>query len=106
MNLDIVDRLVLLKHLPREGDIVSLRILQKLKLTLGFSEEEIKKYDLVTNPETGDVKADWSKNEEVDIPIGEKATDIIVDTLKKLSKEKKLPEPAIELYEKFIPTTE
>ena len=103
MNLSVLERIQLLQFLPREGDIITLRILQTLRLTLGFKEEEIKEFRLDTNDETGITT--WDSSKDVDIPIGEKATDIILDSLKKLNMEKKLPENAILLYEKFIPTT-
>ena len=104
MNLNVLERIQLLQFLPREGDIITLRILQTLRLTLGFKEEEIKEFRLDTNDETGITT--WDSSKDVDIPIGEKATDIILDSLKKLNAEKKLPENAMVLYDKFIPTTE
>lgn len=102
MNLNVLDRMLLLEFLPREGDIASLRILETLRLSIGFSEDEFKEFNLKTSEETG--LTTWENDKEVDVPIGEKATDIIVDTLKKLDREKKLPNTAIELYDKFIPT--
>jgi len=104
MNLNVLDRIHLLQFLPREGDVVSLRILQTLRLSLSFTEDEVKKFNLIVDAETE--LTTWENDEELDIPIGEKATDIIVDTLKNLSKEKKLPDTAIGIYDKFIPTTE
>jgi len=104
MNLNVLDRIHLLQFLPREGDIVSLRILQTLRMSISFTEDEIKKFGLNTDQETA--KTTWDDDEEVDIPIGEKATDIIVDAFKKLNAEKRLPDTAIDLYDKFIPTTE
>lgn len=104
MNLNVLDRIQLLQHLPREGDILSLRILQTLRTSIGFSEKEIKEFGLESDEETN--QTTWESDEEVDIPIGEKATDIIVDALKKLNEEKKLPDTAIDLYDKFIPAIE
>ena len=104
MNLNVLERIQLLQHLPREGDIVSLRILQTLRMSIGFTEDELKRFDIKTDQETNITT--WDNDEEVDIPIGEKATDIIVDALKKMNTEKKLPDTAIDLYDKFVPTTE
>ncbi len=104
MNLNVLDRIQLLQFLPHEGDIVSLKILQTLRLAIGFGEKEIKEFGLETNKETN--RTTWENDKEVDIPIGEKATDIIVDALKGLNNEKRLPDTAVDLYEKFIPTTE
>lgn len=102
MNLKVLERIQLLQFLPEEGDIVSLRILQTLRLAIGFSENEIKEFGLKTDTE----RTTWESDREVDIPIGEKATDIIVESLKKLSTDKRLPNSAIDLYDKFIPTIE
>lgn len=46
------------------------------------------------------------KNGEAEIPIGEMATGIIMDELRKLDKQKNLSIQALPVYEKFIPTIE
>lgn len=101
MNLSILERLVLLKVLPKEGDYATLKILTTLRLTLSFSEDEMKAWGISGDPATG--RTDWKVNGEADIPIGEKATDIVVDALKGLNREKKLPLEAMSVYDKFIP---
>ena len=65
--------------------------------------EEVKEFGITSDLEARTTS--WEKNGEAEIPIGEKATDIIVDAFKKLDREKKLAEEMIETYEKFIPTT-
>lgn len=108
MILDISERLTLLTILPHEGDYASLKILNQLRLSLSFTEEEIKEWGIIGDPEknmTSWANPNETDSQEAEIPIGEKATDIIVEALKKLDSEKKLPENALEVYEKFIPTT-
>lgn len=102
MNLSVLERLVLLVALPKQGDYATLKILMNLRLSLSFTEEEIKEWGITSDPETG---TSWEKNGEAEIPIGEKATDIIVDAFKKLDREKKLAPEMIDTYEKFISTT-
>jgi len=104
MNMSVLERLVALSILPKEGDYATLKILTSLRLSLSFTEEEMKAWEITTNPENG--RTSWKEDAEVEIPIGEKATDIIVDALKKLNHEKKLMAEGMSLYEKFIPTTE
>jgi len=104
MNLSILERIVLLKVLPKEGDYATLKILTNLRLSLSFTEEEIKKWGITSNPKEGSTS--WSENGEAEIPIGEKATDIIVSAFKKLNREKKLMPEMMGTYEKFISTTE
>ena len=104
MNLSVLDRLVLLKILPREGDYASLKILTNLRLSLAFTEDEIKAWEIKEDPDNQ--RTLWKVDGVADIPIGERATDIIVDALKKLNREKKLSVEDMTIYEKFIPTTE
>lgn len=104
MNMSVLERLVALSILPKEGDFATLKILTNLRLSLSFTEEEIKKWEITADPKTG--RTSWREDAEAEIPVGEKATDIIVGALKKLDREKKLPAEAMSLYEKFIPTTE
>jgi hypothetical protein len=99
MKLDILERLLLLNILPAEGNVVTLRIIQDLKTKLGFTEEEIKKVNL--RQEEGRVAWD-DTTYVVEIPVGEKATDIIVAALNKMNGENKLTESHIPLYERFV----
>ena len=43
-KLTMAERFILLNNLPREGDLVTFKILRKLRETLSPSEEEIKAY--------------------------------------------------------------
>jgi hypothetical protein len=104
MNLSVLDRLVLLKILPKEGDYATLKVLTNLRLSLSFSEDEMKDWGITGDAATN--RTSWQVDGKADIPIGEKATDIIVDALKKLNREKKLSFDDMTIYEKFIPTTE
>jgi hypothetical protein len=104
MNLSVLDRLVLLKILPKEGDYASLKILTNLRLSLSFTEDEMKGWEIKEDQENQ--RTVWKVDGIADIPIGEKATDIIMDALKKLNREKKLTVDDMTIYEKFIPTTE
>jgi hypothetical protein len=81
-----------------------LKVLRKLRESLSFSEEEIKLYKLEEIPlPTGGVKINWDFTApEAEILIGEKATDIIVDVLKKLDKDGKLTDREYSVYEKFM----
>lgn len=104
MNMSVLERLITLSILPKEGDFATLRVLQSLKMALSFTEDELNTFGITSDPETQ--QTHWEVDEDTEIPIGEKATDIIVEALKKLDSQKKLPEEAMGVYEKFIPTTE
>lgn len=98
--------MLLLNILPREGDFTTLKIVRKMRETLSFSEAEHK----TLQPKNNEGKVEWRIidddgnpiPQEKEVNLGEKATDIIVETLKKLDKEKKLKEEHYSLYEKFI----
>ena len=100
MILSVYDRLILLNIMPKEGDFTTLKIVRKLREDLSFSEDEHKALEFKN--ENGNVQ--WKQAGDIpkDVQIGEKATDLIVEVLKKLDKEKKLQESHYGLYESFI----
>jgi hypothetical protein len=101
VKLSVFDRLILLNILPKEGDFTTLKIMRKMKEDLSFSEEEHKALSFKTG-DNGAVswKTEGDTNKEIN--FGEKATDLIVETLKKLDKDKKLKEEHYSLFEKFV----
>lgn len=102
MILSVEERLVLLSLLPVEGEYATLKILTDLRMSLSFTEKEIKDWKLESDTEKG--QTHWEVNGETEIPMGEKATDIVEAALKKRNREKNLPIQALGLYEKFITT--
>jgi hypothetical protein len=115
MILGVFERLILLNILPKEGDFLTLKILMKLKEQLSFSEEEYKqlqfrrqgeKFEDIDGSikEVPEGKVLWRQDKDIpkDIPIGEKAEDIIVGALKTLDKKKMLQVEHLSIYEKFI----
>ena len=98
MELTIHERLALLGVLPPEGNFVTMRILQRLRLALGFSEEDIAKYNIVVT----DTNVSWDNEAEpVNIPLGKVAREEIVKALEKLDKEGKVLAQHLTLFEKF-----
>lgn len=100
MELKVADRLVLLNLLPKEGDFTTLKIVRKLREDLSFSEDEHKALEF--KQDNGSIQ--WNPNSDIpkEIPIGEKASDMIADVLKKLDKDKHLQEQHFALYEMFV----
>ena len=101
MELGVFDRLLLLNILPKEGNYTTLKIVRVLREELSFSEAEHKALKFVWSDGPG-VKWKTAAEKPKDVPIGEKATDIIVETLKLLDKNKKLTEQHMSLYERFV----
>lgn len=101
MKLNLPERFETLRLLPDKGNFATLKIVENMKLSLAPSEDEFKHFEIV---QTGD-QIVWNSIkglEDVDISIGEKATDIIVDALKKLDETGNLTEPCMSIYEKFV----
>lgn len=105
-ELTILERLVLLNILPKEGDFTTIKLLRKLRENLSFDEEEHKALNFVQDGDqvTWDVEAAAGLVRRVQ--IGEKQSDIVHDALKKLNDEKKLSEQHLSLYEKFVANRE
>ena len=100
MELTVLERIVLLSALPNEGNFTTLKIVRNLREDLSFTEEEHKVLDF---KQTGD-NISWNPEVNVvkDFSIGEKATEIIVNSIKKLNDSNKLTEQHYSLYEKFV----
>ena len=104
MILTVAERLGLLQILPMKGNFATLKILTQLRLTLSFTEDEIKEWKIVEDKENQ--RVNWGVDGVKEIPIGETATGMIVDALRELDRKKDLPITLFGIYEKFIPTTE
>lgn len=104
MILTIPDRIVLLQSIPKEGDILTIRILRTLREALSFTEAEHEEFSIVrTNFPDGRQMINWDMKKESDreINIGPVATEIIINTLKVMNDQKKLTEGHIRLWEMF-----
>jgi len=103
-ELTVIERLVLLNILPKEGDFTTIKLLRKLRENLSFDEDEHKKLEFVQD---GD-QVRWNQKALTDkhIQIGEKQADIIQSALEKLNTEKKLTDEHFSLYEKFVENRE
>jgi hypothetical protein len=100
MELSVIERLGLLSVLPKEGSFVTLRIVNDLRKSVGFTEDEIKEFEL----REAEGRVTWNAAAEVprDIAIGEKATDVIVEALKNADRQQNLNASTFALYERFV----
>ena len=100
MLLSIRERFALLAILPREGSFSTLKIVRELREDLSPDEEEHKALQFVQEGET----LRWNSEKDVgrEFEFGLKATEIIVDALKALDREKVLKIEHLSLYEKFV----
>lgn len=96
-----MERLMILNILPAEGSFLTLRILNELRMSLSFKEDEIKNFNIVQK-ETGITWDTKQKDSVVEIEIGDKAESIIKEALEKVDKEKKAIPNLLSSYEKFV----
>lgn len=111
MLLTLGERFAILQTLPAQGNLVTLKVIRKLRESLAPSEEEFKEFQILTAgqeredgttvPEDRIVWNDKGR-EPREIEIGEKAKDVIAEAFKKLERDNQLPITHLELYEKFV----
>ena len=101
MLLTLKERLLLLNILPREGDLLTQRVVRDLQNNLGVKDEEFKEYNIQSLPD-GKVTWDMAKDTGKDFVIGKKADEIICSTLTELDKQKKVTADFLSLYDKFM----
>jgi hypothetical protein len=97
VKLNVLERITLLGILPAEGNYLTFKILMDLKALLSFTEEEIKRYGITE----ADGLIHWQMSSDAELNIGEKAMDIIMQSLKKLDEQGKLNDRTFPLYERL-----
>lgn len=98
-GLNVGERLLILSILPKEGNFITLRVIQTLKMRIGLSAEEYQKYEIVS--ENGGTRFNIKGLDPTDFEFAEVEADIIKSELKKKDTDKKLTEEMITIYEKF-----
>ena len=101
MNLSVSERLALLGVLPKEGNILKVRILSDLRKEIGFTETEQAELKIRQQP-GGGVSWDPEKASEKDIEFGARSLQIVADALRSLDKRKALSEAHLPLWDRFI----
>ena len=103
MKLNVLERLTalgLIPHMPQKGSLVYWKIIDDLTATLAMSEKEFKKFGIKQVGEQITWNPEGSKEREIE--LGEKATELICDALKKLEKEEALERNQVLLHKKFV----
>ena len=100
-KLNLSERFEFLNLLPKLENYSTLRIVRKVSKDIGITDDEYKEFDI--KQEEGKVTWDPKKAEkEKDFEIGEVATQLIINALKKLDSDKKLEQIHFSLFEKFV----
>ena len=100
MEFSVRDRIILTNLLPKEGNIVDLRIIRNLTDELGFDEHDLANFGMAQN-ETG-VTWDPSKEQPKRVAIGPRAGAIIRERLEALNRANKLTADHLPLWERFV----
>ena len=104
VTLKVSERIWLLGLLPKEGDLLTQRVIHALREKLGISDEDWKLYDIQPIPEIqGAIKWDTKKDVGVEYEFGDKTVEIIAQSLQEIDKQKKVTEDFLILFDKFIP---
>lgn len=100
-KLNVPERLVLLKILPKEENFINLRFIREAASVIGLSDKEITECKIVQEGEN--ITFDTKKGlKEKPIGLGERIYTIICEVLEKMDKEKKLSQEYFSIFEKFI----
>ena len=100
MKLNVLDRILLLGALPKEGNFATLKIVRELRESLSFTDKENK--ELEFQHVDGGVKWNEGNEPNKEFKINDTAKDIIAEALKELDKQKKLTEYHFKIYEMFV----
>lgn len=102
MEFTLPERIVLLGLLPRQGNLLTLRIIHDLQMELSPSEEETKEAEFHPT-EGGGVGWSPKANEmRKTVIIGEKAREVLQESIEAGSKKEKLEIQFLSLFERFV----
>ena len=102
MKFNVLERVMLMSILPKSFNFADYRILTELKTAASFSEKEQKALGMTQEDDQINWKVTDSPDKE--IVVGARATEIVVEALKKLNEAEQLNDQLISLYKKFIET--
>jgi hypothetical protein len=100
VKLDVLERLMLLQVLPKEGNYSNLKALRVVREKLAFTAAENKA--LAFREEQGMLRWNPDAVPVKEIFFGEILEGLIVKALKEMNKQEKLTQDHFSLYEKFV----
>ncbi len=106
-NLSLKDRVNLIEILPREGNVLTYRIVCELQSALSFSEAEIAEYEITYTEvgTSGRFRTTWNEKGTTAIKavkIGPNGESIIIKRLKDLNERGVCPFAWMYLFEWFV----
>ena len=106
IGLNVLERSTLLGILPKEGNIITLRLNRELTAKVGLSAEDFETFEIKSIPDEKDPGKSWTSwnaqgRVPTDIDFATAETELVKKELKKLDDAGKLNLDMISLYEKF-----
>ena len=101
MELTGMERMLLLRALPAQGNLTTIKIVREMRENLSFNEADHEALGIDTN--TTVVNGPALMNHIADIQLGKKATEIAGDALRALDEKDQLTEAHLSVWEKFFP---
>jgi len=98
MKLSVKDRLGILSILPREGGMVTLRVVKDLRDKLPLTQEEIKAWGF----KDGTLLTKEQEEKEAEIEITLKEEEVIVAKMTELERTQRLPIALMDLWVKLV----
>jgi len=98
MKFNILERIMILGILPKQADLVSIKIIEDLRRNVGFSQKELDDSKIKSLP-NGNFS--WEKDFEKEIKVTNRAAEIIKENLNKLSEAKNVSAYHLSIFEKF-----
>jgi len=104
MKLTVLERLILINFLPRQGNFLELKLLKELLPELEFSAEETAAIAFKVNSHSGQVTWDAKAAKMVikDCVVSEHVKPVLIAEFVRLDSAKQLNANQISLYEKFV----
>jgi len=101
IEVNPMERLVIMSLLPTEGSYITLKVLNDLRAEIGFDDEELVALDFQPTPEGG-LTANWTDVDVKSITFGEVTEKILYDALADLDEQETLLPDHYTLYEKIV----
>ena len=97
MEFNIGERLMLMGILPKESNVLTVKVVRELRQALEFSAQELEDYGITIKG----TRFEWAKDGMKYVDINVSARDVIIKALKELDKSGKVNEAQLPLFDKF-----
>lgn len=101
IGLNVGERLIVLSIIPKEGSVVTLKLIRTLISKLGLKPSEMTEFE-VQEVGGGGVKWNTQGSAPIDFDFEDAEIELIRKALRKLDTDSKMQIEVLEVYEKFM----